>query len=70
MEKINPSTSQKILIEKIKIPTLKEILKLSDDELDNLFEVLDLGGLDDPWDGKTDFSVDDWNLVVDLLLHV
>lgn len=59
MGRINPSTSQKILIEKIKIPTLKEILKLSDDELDNLFEVLDLGGLDDPWDGKTDFSVDD-----------
>ena len=31
---------------------------LSSDELDSMLEVLDMGGLDDPWDGKTEFSVD------------
>ncbi len=40
--------------------SLKEILTLSDQEINSLLEVLDLGGVDDPFDEKsTEFSFDD-----------
>lgn len=45
MAKVNLNINQKNLIEKIRFPTLTEILILSNDQLDSTLEVLDMGSL-------------------------
>ena len=49
--------------------TLKELLQLSEQELDKLFEVLDFGDLDKPFDPKEiEFSVDDFKYRCEFVL--